>query len=644
MNTWKIEDSRLRMTLTRENDSLWAVIEDLTNGKTWPKAPLLTASIHDKAVRREFEITQYRIDLVEHALDGLHVIVGHAGSKIELGIWLRAKDGELVVTLPPSEVYERDNRIFRLFRVDILPGLMQAGHRGTMVLPLNTGALCSPANKPELSDRFLIYGEQPRWELMPCLPVCAAQDSDGGMMALAASGAEDTECFVSTDGKGNGAMGFAFSLRRFWPDPVDVINREIRYVPVPPDADPTVFVAKRLRRHVMQDLGKPTIARRAEESPEVAYTLSAYTMKMFHGIENVGYMMEGTEKSGPISFLNAMTFPEATDCLTKLHDAGVGKILTQSVGWNARGHDGLYPTRFPIEERLGGEAGFREMIAVGNSFGYNMNVHDNFLASCEDSPEHDPDKMIQDIYGEPMIRGFWAGGIDFGHWALGLDENYILGHMRRMRSLGLSGTYYMDGMGNPLEVNYHPRARGSRRACALGVERLLDYAEQVFGSSACENGFLYCTTPCDYIAQRPNEYQLSTSNPAWPISKMIDKVVPMWHLALHDLVIAENNEGPTWGSAMRCVLFGDHPRDEWSIRPYAMPAFNDARCRAHKAMYDLVLGQYGHLQSLELTDYKEPAEGVRCTRFADGTTVTVDSNKQELLVNDRLVPRPDGML
>lgn len=644
MKIWQIADDRIQATLTEENDSLWVTIDDLVNGKRWPKSPLLVMHIHDKAVRRDMAVAQYRIDLVESASDRLHVVIGHAASKVDMGLWLRVQGGELSVVLSPAEVYERDSRMFRFFSIDIMPGMMQSGPNGTLLLPLNTGALCSPRDKQEMSDKFLIYGEQPRWELMPSLPVCGTQDIDGGLTALACSGAEDTECIVSTDGKGSGQVGFGFSLRRLWPDPVDMNRREIRYVPVPPDADLTVFTAKRLRRHLMEDMGKPTISQRAEESPEVAYTLGAYTMKLFHGVENVGYMMEGRDKSGTVSFVNCMTFSEGAQCLSRLHEAGIDKVYTQSVGWNARGHDGLYPTRFPVEERLGGEEGFRAMIDLGNSFGYMMSVHDNFLASCEDSPEHNTDLLTCDMFGEPMIRGFWAGGIDFGHWPPALDDDYVLGHMRKLKSIGIRGVYYMDGMGNPLEVNYDARRKGSRRDCAQGVTRLLDHARTVFGASACENGFLYCTTPSDYIAQRPNEFQLVVADKSWPVIKMIDKVVPIWQLALHDLVITENNAAPTWSSAMRGILFGDHPRDEWSVRPYVMPMLDDTRIRALKDMYDLVLGKYGYLQSLELTNYTEPTDGVQQTRFADGTCVTLDSTKNELFVNDQPVQRPDGLL
>ncbi|MDA1040810.1 MAG: DUF5696 domain-containing protein [Planctomycetota bacterium] len=82
-----------------------------------------------------------------------------------------------------------------------------------------------------------------------------------------------------------------------------------------------------------------------------------------------------------------MTFAEAGVALRKLKEAGIEKIHTMCVGWNARGHDGLYPTRFPIDARLGGETGFRELCKLGDELGYHINVHDNFMMNVPQAPD-----------------------------------------------------------------------------------------------------------------------------------------------------------------------------------------------------------------------------------------------------------------
>jgi len=642
MNEIVLEDKSLRVTVGREDNSLWVELEDRAAGKRWGRSPLMTLEVHAKSVRTVDLLGKYRIDRFEKTDGGVHIIVGDAARSISVGLWLRVVDGELSVLLSPAEVYERDGAMYRVFAIDVLPGLMRTGDGGRLVLPINTGVLCDPAGKPERSDRFLIYGEQERWELVPTMPLCAAHSSDGGLLALAVQGACDAECRVATDGGGGGQVGFAFSLRRYWPDPVDVELREFRFCPIPPRADPVTFVAKRLRRHIVDDLGKPTLAQRAEQSPAVDYLLGAYIMKLFHGVENVGAMMDGQDKADPVSFRNVMTFAEAGENLQRLHDAGVTRIVTQSVGWNLRGHDGMYPTRFPVEPRLGGEEGFRKLITLGNSLGFHMNVHDNYMMNVPHSPDWEADLVIQDIYGEPLVHGCWGGGIEYAGWPLALPDERLGGHMERVKDLGARGMTYIDYMEQPLEVNYHPKHGGPRSDHARGVVRILEEAKRHFGSVETELGFLPATVAADCVASLGEEWHLRLCRPEWPITSLLDRRVPIFPLAIHGLTLLEHRHGLRWRNAMEAVLFGEHPRDEWSARAGVMPVLDDDRIGNLKRMFDLVLVRFGRLQTLEMTGYEQPADGVERTEFADGTEVTADFNEERLLVNREEVPRPEG--
>ena len=450
---------------------------------------------------------------------------------------------------------------------------------------------------------------------------------------------------MATDGRGGGSTGFAVTLRRTWIDPVDFAQREIRFLPLPRAEEPVGYCAKRLRRHIMHDLGKKTLVERAAESPAVAYLLDAYIMKLFHGIEQSGYMMEGHQPVNPGSFQKYMTFAEASACLRKLKQAGVDRILTQCTGWNARGHDGLYPTRFPIDERLGGEAGFREMIRTGNELGFNMQVHDNFIMQNLASPDFDRDYTIIDIFGDPLIHGCWAGGPETSGWPLAMPEERLEGHLRRMQDLGLKGMYYVDYMEQPLEVNYHPKHKGPRADCARGQVRIIEACRQVFGACGTEFGFLPCAVAADHIATCGDPWHLTMCKPEWPIVALIDhqRVVPVWQMAMSGLVALEARGRRELGNAMTCILYGGVPRDEWATRPGVMPLLDDARITALKAISDLCITRFGYLKRLEITAYRRLAEEVHATRFADGTEVTADFAQQLLWVNGTLIACPDAL-
>lgn len=642
---WQSCSDSFRLTLAQQNDALWLTVEDTAHNKHWGCVPLLTLEVHEKAVRRNLTLVKYTVDEVTELPGGWHVTVSHRNTAVRVGLWVRIDAGELQVEYYPTETYEDNPELFRLFSVNVLAGLIKVGAGETLLLPVNTGILCDPATKPPRSDRFLMYGEQERWELLPSLPICGGMAADGGMLALVSKGDCEAEARVVTDGQGRGHVGFAFSLRRYWPDPVDIQNREIRYSLLAPGSDIVVASAKRLRHHVMHNLGKPTIAQRAQESPEVAYLLDAYIVKVFHGMEQHGYLSLGMKKTDNLSFHSYTSFIEAKEGLRKFHDAGIDKVLTQHVGWNPRGHDGLYPTRFPIEPRLGGEAGFRDMVAYGNDLGFMMNVHDNAIMGTKRSPDLNLEYITHDIYGEPLIHGWWAGGVEYSHWLASLPEERLQGHFKRVKELGIRGLYYLDYMGQPLEVNYHPKHKGPRRIFAEGIARALNAAKEVFGAVGTETGFLYAVLPVDHLASYPKPGHLNSCEPDWPIVELLDKeqIVPVWQLALHGLVVTENAQDPSWKMLMQTLLYGDHPRTEWETHAGVLPVLTDDVVRRLALVFDVALKQFKHLQTAELTNYKQLAPKVLQTTFEDGTEITADFNTDELQINGKHFARPEGL-
>jgi hypothetical protein len=630
------------LRLERSDEALALTLTDRRTGRVWGPAPLLELEVYSKAEFRVETLRRYRIDRVESLDDGFHVIVGDAARGIRVGLWCRLVDDEVSVTLQMSEVYEDSPGTYRLFSVVVLPGLMAVrGAQSRLLLPLNTGMLCFPATKERIRDRFMIYGEQTRWELMPMLPVFAAQDGEGGLIGLARQGAAETECHVVTDGQGGGTLALGFSLRQFWPDPVEKDTRELRLRAIGPKEDLVVTAAKRVRRHVLDDHGKPTLKQRAAESPALASLIPAYTMKLFYAVENRGIMMAGKEKTDPVSFKQVMNFAEAAAGLDRLKAAGIDRIHTQSVGFNPSGHDGLWPSRFPIEERLGGEAAFRALIAHGNALGYTMNVHDNQLSAYRRSPDFRETEIWIDQWGSPMALGEWGGGPTYLLNTFARPDGQIAREMRALQALGLTGCAYLDGMGNPLYRDYSPVHPMTRTDYARAVNLLIDTAREVYGAAQTECGFLYCAMAADALCTGGDTWHMKGCWPEWPVTALMDKRVPVWNLALHDLVLCES-QGLGWSSIMECILMGKHPRDEWSAHPGVMPVLDDTRIAQIKASYDLCLVRFGHLQTEELLTWDEPAEGVQRTRFGDGTEVVADFNARELRVNNDIVAPPVG--
>ena len=638
--TWTIADSALSFTVTQSENGLTAHLRDLRTGREWGPSPLLIPEVHDRSGQRTDRLETYRIDRVESGADFIHPIIGHTASGIALGIWFRLVKGELRVVLSLPEVYERIPTRYRLFAVDILPGFMDANSTGRVLTPIAGGTSFCPANKPAVRDRFLLYLEQSRWELGTVLPLCAAHDTRGGLCAIATGCAQDMECRVETDGKGTGRIGYAITLRRFWPDPVDFENRQIVYSPIRSDEDPVIATAKRLRRHAMEDWKKQPLAERRKVAPEVEYLFHAPTIRPFFGIENEGMFMQSIAKSDPVSFTCTLTFGEARQWLDKYRAAGLRQLHTEFVGWNARGHDGMYPTRFPIDERFGGETGFRELVDWGSAHGWRMNVHDNYGMTIQNTPNYDAECVIHDISGVPLLSGWWSGGDEYFSWPNAFPHARLEGHMEHLKALGIRGKTYCDYMMRPLEVNYHPRWKGPRGDHMRGQMRVMKAAQDIFGAVGTEYGIFPAAMACDSISG----FGGRMGRKDWPIGQLCDRKEQTYLLAIHGLVLLETGYHPSWDYVLNAVSHGLHLRDEWAARPVpSIAVITDQGVHAMKAAVDICLGQFGHLLQEEMVSYAEPADKVRVTKFADGTEVSADFNTKELVVNGKRVERPAAL-
>ena len=619
-----LEDEKLRVEIEQNDNFCQCSLADLESGLRWGPAPLLALHVHDKRLRRNDILSQY---------------------SISAGLWIRLNGGELSVFCQPMELYENDRDLFRIFAIDILPGMMRAQAGDSLVLPLTTGAACDPKGKPKVSDRFLIYGEQERWELLPLLPFCATYNKTAGLMSLAIQGAADTVCSVNTDGKDGGDVGLGFSFRKKWHDPVDFQNREIRYLLLPATSSPECAIARRIRRHVMDDLGMRQLCERTKQSPELEYALSASIMKLFHGVQNDTGMLRLKHFPGKLqsstSFDTMMTFAEAETRLSLLKHSGIERCLTWGVGWNPRGHDGMFPIRLPPDERLGGKSGFCSLLQTGALLGFHSSLHDNYIDAYRVSPGWDPEVVIHDEYFEPLICGLWGGGIQYRMWPLALSDHQLVDEMRRVMEYGVTGMYYIDAIGNPLEVNYHHRNGGPRSHHAQGIVRILRTAQEVFGAVATECGYLYTAVAADCILGGGNLSRV-TETTCGPIANLCDRQVPIWELVLHGLVIL-GGSSCSWRAAMQNILFGKHPLVEWTARPGMFPVLDDNMVKMLKADFDLLITRFGYLQMLEITEYRELGKEVYLTKYSDGTEVHVDFMRGELHVNGESIMCPDAL-
>jgi hypothetical protein len=268
-----------------------------------------------------------------------------------------------------------------------------------------------------------------------------------------------------------------------------------------------------------------------------------------------------------------------------------------------------------------------------------MTVHDNYLDAYESSADFDLELITHDEYGQPTVRGFWGGGPSYLLWPLAYQRRHLEDQMEKIKEFGVRGPYYLDGMGSPLYINYHPRHRGTRSDLARGIDRILRAGREIYGSCATESGFLYCSLTPDVVANPGGESLLRICRPDWPVSALLERSVPLWQLVMNGLVISEN-QGIEWKDTMRALLFSQQPRYEWSTRPGVQPVLDKPMIRKMKARYDLLIKRFGYLRTMQMTDYRRDGE-IESTTFEDGTRVSADFSTGELRVNDKRLERSE---
>lgn len=561
-------------------------------------------------------------------------------SQIAFEIAIDLDGAEFALTIPWASVRQPRHAFFRLAGVRPFPGLLSVGARGEILAPVRSGALIRPGrHRAELKDRFLIYGEQPRWEDLPLLPVCAVYEPERrGIALIAEKGDYDAQFEIALDGKGGGCAGFSHRYLYHWPDPVDALDRTLRYVSLDADSANYAGVGRRLNRFVRETWRMSTLAEKCAQSAEVAYSASAMTMKTFHAQKDLDH------ENGDGTYRVFQSFAETERQLRKFRSAGLERIAIQLVGWNIDGHDGQFPIRFPVDPRLGGEKAFRRLIQTGQRLGYQIQVHDNYA----DTHSPDDPAVIRTLWGDPLPRGIWGGGAVYSYNPIKLGVQRVRRDMLRLRRLGVAGLYYLDAMSPPLEVDYDPQGGGPRRRQAEGLAWVLEQGRRIFGACGTECPFAHIVRHSDYVGDVPLRIVYEGLRSATPVQSVVDEWVPLWHLTFHGMLIhcVSDQPAPSFAKLLEAAETGAAPRSDFSgefpQRGGSMFAiqWDDRLLPAYRAKCEILLGRLGDTRAAFLTNHRRLGDQQFESTFSNGRVVRVDYAARRLIVDRREIAIP----
>ena len=146
---------------------------------------------------------------------------------------------------------------------------------------------------------------------------------------------------------------------------------------------------------------------RVKNNPKLAFSAESIFVRIKHCVKsanwkNPNHREQTPENKAPLHVMK--TFDQSMELMKQMKSAGIDKAEICSVGWNIDGHDGPFPQYFPVEEKLGGEKKFREMLAFGKSLGYNMTCHINHHAYFTLSNRWDPAEAIKKADGKTIFK------------------------------------------------------------------------------------------------------------------------------------------------------------------------------------------------------------------------------------------------
>jgi hypothetical protein len=387
-----------------------------------------------------------------------------------------------------------------------------------------------------------------------------------------------------------------------------------------------VDLAKRYRRHAMERGLFVSLREKMARSPAVASLLGTPLTRL--GI--LRNYKEGSFRWDPKDMTKnykLTTFAERAQELRRIKAQGVDKLHVCLTGWPHHGYDRQHPDELPPPPAAGGWAGFKLLADTCRELGYVLTLHDQYRDYYVDAPSYSPQFAVHEedesvpaqAFPGSRFGGFKEGRIPFlDHWDGGkqayLNSRFMLGHLRKNYDLiaahgvPLAGAY-LDVFGYvPPDEDFNPQHPTTR------TQAMRDRAD-CYNWVRARLGIVGTEAACDWTVPYAD-----ISSPIGP-GKCVD--VPLFNLVYHDAIITTYRTGDK-PSLLRGLLNGGLPQTSDILGDLGK---NGALVRQMAALQ--VRLAHSEMTKHEFLDANYRKER---TTFADGTTVTVDWDTENVVI------------
>jgi hypothetical protein len=380
-----------------------------------------------------------------------------------------------------------------------------------------------------------------------------------------------------------------------------------------------VSMAKRYRQYVQETGHFVSLREKIARSPLVAKLIGSpvvHTSILSHIQPESQYY----HKDDPARNHQLTTFDERARQLRLLAEKGVPRAYVHLDGWGFRGYDNLHPDILPPCQEAGGWDGMQRLAETCDQLGYVFAIHDQYRDYYLDAKSYDARHTILDRQGGRPLHSIWYGGrqsilcprLAPGH----VQKNYLalLNHGIKVRGA------YLDvfAVVSPDEC-YSPEHPASRRDCLDYRGLGMDFVRARGGVVSSEEPADWAVPHIDLVHHGP--YALDPNPGHGPA---LGIPIPLFSLVYHDALLLPWSLGKgAWGI----------PQNDWgylhALANAGLPYLSLHPGAEEMQQVRTLCALHERVGLLEMTSHEFLDGSFRRwrTSFADGTTVTIDLDK-----------------
>jgi len=403
-----------------------------------------------------------------------------------------------------------------------------------------------------------------------------------------------------------------------------------------------VDMAKRYRQHVKETGHFVSLKEKIARNPLVERLIGCpviHTGILSHIQPESRYY----HKDDPAKNHQLTTFDQRAKEIRQLADKGINRAYVHLDGWGFRGYDNLHPDILPPCPEAGGWQGMKDFAKTCDQLGYVFAVHDQYRDYYLDAKSYDPCHTILDRNGNRPYGSTWYGGkqsILCSRLALGhVKKNYLslLEHGVKVR-----GAYLDVFAVVPPDECYNPEHPASRADCLNYRGLCLDFIRAMGGVVSSEEPADWAIPHIDLVHHGP--YALVPDpghGPAMGIP------VPLFNLVYHDALLLPWSLGKgAWGIPQNDLGYLH------ALANAGLPYLSLNPSEQELKQVRILCALHQRIGLLEMTKHEfldlpaaagSPAIQLagksfrkQRTTFADGTTVTIDLDKDDFEISPSL--------